>query len=393
MRGASCVPLPRNILNEEGLVRIGVDIRELVANKRTGIGSYLTGFLQYALRTHPGHTYILYGNQNVDFSLDHENVILRRLRESVTLWWDQVLLVQWLRKDRVDCFFSPYYKAPILGVCPHVITIHDLLFMMIPEYRELRHRLYNLIFRRWAGLIASRANRVLTDSECSRRDIIRELKVEEDKVRAVPLSVREGIGPVKDQLALNRVKEKYHLRDSYMLSVGNLKPHKNIPMLLEMYARLPKALQNKYQLVLAGGDAGGSLPLQQEIAEKGLKENIVMIGGIPEQDLPSLYSGAYLFLFPSLYEGFGLPALEAMTCGTPVVASRTSSIPEVVGEASVLLDPRNTEEWAIAVKEILEDDGKHKDLSSAGLLRAQEFTPERCYGTVFSIIEEAVNDK
>ncbi len=374
-------------------MRIGVDIRELVANKRTGIGSYLMGFLQYALRAHPGHTYILYGNQNVDFSLDHENVILRRLQESLTLWWDQALLAQWLRKDRVDCFFSPYYKAPILGACPQVITIHDLLFMMIPEYRELRHRLYNLVFRRWARLIASRANRVLTDSECSRNDIVRELKVDTEKVQVVPLSVREGIGPVEDRLALNRVKEKYHLRGSYLLSVGNLKPHKNVPMLLEMYARLPKDLQNKYQIVLAGGDASQSLPFQRGIAEMGLEENIAMIGRVPDQDLPSLYSGASLFLFPSLYEGFGLPALEAMTCGTPVVASRASSIPEVVGEAGVLLDPRNHEEWAIAVEGLLEDDRKQKDLSAAGLLRANEFTPERCYGTVFSIIEEAANSR
>jgi len=295
---------------------------------------------------------------------------------------DQVGLPRRLARDRIAVFLSPYYKCPLLAPCPVVITVHDLFFI---RYLGDGRPVYNAAMTRLARIYAVRAAAVIAVSEYSKRSIVATLGVREAKVTVIPNALGAEFKP---EPLTDAVKSRYGIVPPYILYVGNFKPHKNIERLLQAYARLTQSLGGMYRLVLVGGDRERRTVLENLISSLGLADRVRFTGLIEDADLPAIYSGCALFVLPSLEEGFGLPALEAMACGAPVAASNRAAIPEVVGEAALLFDPEDVSAMAEAMTRALSQQHMRERMRREGLARAEAFTPERTAGRVVALLRE-----
>jgi len=366
-------------------MRIGIDGRELIAGARTGIGRYVSEVLRAASQT--GLECVVYGDDRTRLPVTLPGVSLHRLNAGPTLWVDQVALPQCLARDRIAVFLSPYFKCPLRAPCPVVITIHDLMFIHYPD----SHRpLYDFVMTSLARLYAARATAVIADSDYSKRSIVATLGVREDKVCVIPVALGAEFTP---EPLTDAVKLRYGIRSPYILSVGNFLPHKNIPRLMQAYAGLDRSLQGRHRLVLAGGggDTQHRAELEQLTGSLGLAERVLFPGLIEDADLPALYSGATVFVLPSLEEGFGLSALEAMACGTPVVASNRAAIPEVVGDAALLFDPGKIAAITEAMTMALTRSDMRDGMRERGFVRAGTFTPDRTAGRVVALLHDVAS--
>jgi glycosyltransferase involved in cell wall biosynthesis len=299
---------------------------------------------------------------------------------------DQVGLPIRLARDRISIFLSPYYKCPLFAPCPVVITIHDLFFI---HYPGAGRPVYDAVMTHLTRLYAARAAAVIADSEYSKRSIVETLGVNDAKVTVIPVALGAEFKP---EPLTDAVKSRYGIVSPYILYVGNFTPHKNIERLLQAYARVTKSLDGTYQLVLGGGDCEHRPVLENLIGSLDLADRVRFTGLIGDADLPAVYSGCALFVLPSLEEGFGLPALEAMACGAPVAASNRAAIPEVVGDAALLFDPENVVAMAKAMTEVLSQPDMRERMRRQGLARAGAFTPEQTAGRVVTLLREVASD-
>jgi glycosyltransferase involved in cell wall biosynthesis len=358
-------------------LRLAVDGRELRAGVRTGIRRYTLEVLREAARR--GLECVVYVDRATRF--DGAPGVTRATLGGFTPWWDQVALPAALRRDAVDVFLSPYYKRPLTAPCPTVVTIHDLFFIGYPGRRR---PLYDAAMTRLARLYAAGASAVIADSEHSRRAIVDRLGLAAERTVVIPV----GLGPEFRPTAPSPAQRaRYGLSACYTLYVGNFRPHKNLPRLLRAWAALPAPLRASHRLVLAGGDAAGRPALTALATALGLGDRVVFPGLVDDADLPALYGGAAIVVLPSLQEGFGLPALEAMACGAPVVASRRGALPEVVGAAGVLVDPEDEVALAGALARVLGSAPERETLARQGLARAAYFSPARTSGRVVDLLQ------
>jgi len=221
------------------------------------------------------------------------------------------------------------------------------------------------------------ADRIIAISQNTKKDLVEYFNVGDDRIAVIPLAAREEFHPRPMGEVKAFVAKRWGLDKPYLLSVGTVEPRKNLRHLIRVYCGLPEELRNRYPLVIAGGGGWLSSDIHQWIAEMGAQSSIHFLGYVPASDLPWLYCGATCFVYPSLYEGFGLPALEAMASGIPVITSNTSSLPEVVGDAGLLIDPRSEKELGSAMCKVLSDPGLRQAMSGRGLDRAREFSWEK----------------
>jgi alpha-1,3-rhamnosyl/mannosyltransferase len=268
--------------------------------------------------------------------------------------------------------------------CPAVVTVHDLSFARAPELMRTRDR---LLFERFVPPSLRRARRVIAVSETTRRDLLEVYGVAPERVVAVPNGVGTRFQPVADARA--EVERRFALAEPYLLFVGALQPRKNAPALVAAYARLVRKGAEPL-LVLAGNDRGGGDQVRAAIADYGLEARVRLLGYVSEPDLPALYSAAEALVFPSLYEGFGIPALEAMACGVPVAASSTTGLGEAVGDAAVTFDPSSVGAIAEAVERLLDDVSLRQRLRAEGLARAAEFTWRRAAEQTAAVYRDAL---
>jgi glycosyltransferase involved in cell wall biosynthesis len=270
------------------------------------------------------------------------------------------------RREGAALAHMHYFVSPRLR-CPAVVTVHDMSFARAPELHSRRDRTLLKLVR---GSVR-RAEQVIAVSEFTRRDLCEVYGVDGSKVTAIPNGVSSAFRPIEG--AKEHVRQRFGIDRPYVLCVGALQPRKNIPLAIEAYAQL-MGRGTDCELVVAGGDRGGRLDVLDAILRTRLTGRVHLVGRVEDDELPSLYSAARAFLFPSLYEGFGLPALEAMACGTPVIASNTTGLAEAVGEAGITVDPRSAEAMADALRRLLDDEALRDRLTAAGLARAAEFT-------------------
>ena len=301
---------------------------------------------------------------------------------------------QRIRQLGAAVYHSPYYLMPYLPGVPSVVTCYDLIPLIYPQYFSATQR---LIFRVAHMLAVRTARRVLAISEASKTDLLRTFGIDTARVVVTPLAADSHFTPQPAE-SITAVRRKYALPEHYVLYFGSNKPHKNLTGLVKAWGlrnaecrRSPPkpggAGMHNAGLVIGGHWDRRYTEAQEAVEESGLKNEVKFIGPVDDADLPALYSGALLFVFPSLYEGFGLPALEAMACGTPVACSNTSSLPEVVGDAGLTFDPQHVEAIADSLGRALGDPDLLADLRRRGLQRAAQFTWERVARQTLDVYE------
>jgi glycosyltransferase involved in cell wall biosynthesis len=295
-------------------------------------------------------------------------------RPSVRIAWEQLVLPRRLHHDAITLLHGSVNALPLAWRGPSVVTILDLTFMLLPEAFNRANRLY----LRWmAAFAAARADRIITISEATRQDVINHLRVPAERVERIYCGVESRFRPLDDGRALRELRDRWGLGDGFILYLATIEPRKNLIRLIDAYAELRRRGATKLPLVLAGGPGWGVDMIVRRVHETGMEQSVRFVGFVPEPEMPLWYNAADLFVYPSEYEGFGLPPLEALACGTPVVASNRSSLPEVVGEAGILVDPTDTVAMADAMQRVLEDERLQSRLSTAGPTRARPFTWRR----------------
>jgi glycosyltransferase involved in cell wall biosynthesis len=288
--------------------------------------------------------------------------------------FDTWLLSRALRQlEQTDLFFSPGYNTPVFCASPFVFTIHDLTHIHCPESRRPHVQLYYATVMKRA---CRRAARIITVSEFTRKQIIEWSEVAPEKV----VNVGNGI-----ESTYHADGDSYALGFPYLLSVSNRKPHKNEFRIVEAFARAD--LDPRMRLVFTGEITG---KLSHWIDTQQVRSRVEFIGNVPEERLPSLYRGAQALIFPSLYEGFGLPILEAMACGTPVVTSNITAMPETAGLAALFVNPRSVEDIANAIERIIGDNALRNQMRDRGIVRASEFSWEATCLRVAQLLREVV---
>ena len=314
---------------------------------------------------------------------------VRPMGRAMRLGWEQALLPLQLRRERIDVLHSPHHHTPVAarlasGRLRRVVTFHDVTFLLLPERYPLIRRLYMSSVTRAS---ARAADAFIAPSQAVRNDVVRKLGLPADRVSVIPEAAAPAYAPA-DGAAMASLRQRYGLPNRYLLSVGSLEPGKNRARLIEAYARLHHEGID-VPLMVAGQRAWNYEGDFELVRRLGLDQQVRFLGYVPDEDLPALYSGALLLAFPSLYEGFGLPVLEAMACGTPVLTSNVSATAEVAGDAALLVDPRSVDGLTSALGRLLTDDALRAELRRRGLARAAEFSWERTARETLTVYEQA----
>lgn len=359
-------------------MNIVIDAR-MVGQEMHGIARYTYNLIKGVLNIDQKNKYIvLIGKDFPNIKTGNfERRILRSRWISISEQWE---LVNVLKELKPDLYHAPSFVAPVLNPFPMVMTIHDVNHIALADNYSLFHTLY---YRFIVGPSAKKSSKILTDSEFSKKEISKYLLLPDEKIRVIYSGCGEEFRPIKDQKELERLRKRYSLPETLILYVGSYKPHKNVSNLLNAYARLSLEIP----LVLSGKGNKDLLALSKALK---VDKKIIFIGDIKESDLPAIYNCATLFVFPSFYEGFGLPPLEAMSCGCPVICSNTSSLPEVVGDAAIMVNPHDTKELAAAIHKILSDEGFRQEMIRRGLKRAAMYSWEETARRTLQVYEEVL---
>ena len=366
-------------------VRIGIDARKL---HDFGIGTYIRNLLRQLARLDHDTEFVVLCRPEDTAVIAALGPNLKAVGErsgnyTVT---EQLSIPFSLRRQSVTLFHAPHYVLPVLVRCRSVVTIHDCIHLMFPQY------LPNPLALRYARAsitgAARRATRVLTVSESSKRDILRFVNIAPEKIDVIYNAYDERFSIPPSEEDLDRVRERYQLQDQFVLYAGNVKPHKNLERLIDAFEIVRRRGLDNLKLVLIGDDISRYARLRRAVHKHQLHKYVRFLGYMPEETLAAMYRLAGVFVFPSLYEGFGLPPLEAMASGTPVVTSNVSSLPEVAGNAALLVDPLDPEVIADGVYRVLTDDALRQDLKQKGLARAKQFSWEQSVKRVRQIYNE-----
>lgn len=360
-------------------MRIAIDVQATIQQK-SGIGQYAEALIKHLDRER--HTYFFLkptprhsresGNPERDLST------LQRI------YWESFQLPYEAKKAKADLIHTVGFSAPRLGSCKVVSTVHDFIGKVLPN------RFLNLgwgarfYWKHWLPSSFKKADHIIASSENTKRDILRFLSYPENQISVIHLAADACFRKIDKKEALDVISAKFVIPakagipfKEFILSVGTLEPRKNLKNLISAYSILPREIRKSYPLVIIGKPGWGGDELSRLVRELSLDQDIHFIGYVETDALVFFYNAATLFVYPSLYEGFGLPLVEAMSCGTPVISSNISSIPEVVSDAALLVDPSDPLGLADAMKSLLLDFSLRKILSERGLSRSKAFSWER----------------
>ena len=343
-------------------MKIAIDMQTTVREK-TGIGFYTAGLVSALQKTDHENKYIhLLPKQR-----DHD------FRSVERFWWDQVNMPRLARASKADLLHQPGFSAPLFYNKPVVVTVHDLIALVFGKEIPLGSQLY---FGRWMPFSYKFADHIIADSHHTKRDILKYLKISPEKITVVHLAADQSfrqISPKETEL----VREKFGLSEPFILHLATINPRKNLEFLVRVFSKVRLQVDKPIKLVITGKKGWYYNKLFKLVEDLKLNDNVVFTGYVTDTEKVALYNAATIMAFPSLYEGFGLPPLEAMQCGTPVVSSNTSSLPEVVGDAGILISPTDEKGWAEALSNLLTNQKERESLSKKGLVQAAKFSWER----------------
>ena len=357
---------------------IGIDASALPPQP-VGAGNYIIHLVRVlaALKSEDEFTVFAQSGGRELIALSEETacrwVIVPNMKPAVRLVWEQTLFPRLVSQSRVELLHSLHYTRPIGLPCASVVTFHDMTFFLYPR---LHTRAKRIFFQLAMQISARRADALIADSESTRQDAIRLLGIPPQKIYTALLGVDDAYRPISDQRALEAVRLKYNLPPDFILYVGLVEPRKNLPLLIRAFRKLID-LKTETRLVIAGRLGWMYTQVVQLIETLGVKDKVSLIGYVPTQDLPLVYNLASVFVYPTLYEGFGLPVLEAMACGVPVVTTEISSLPEIIDDAGILVPANDEAALTLAIQSVLTDRALSRRLAILGLERASQFTWER----------------
>ncbi len=372
-------------------MRIGIDATSLPPQP-VGAGNYIIHLIRSFSSLQLEHELVVFAHQSGHDLLDIPDkralhwVVVSDKSPAQRLLWEQIALPVLVRRAGIDLLHSLHYTRPVALPCASVVTFHDMTFFLYPQLHTRSKRFFFPIAIRMS---ARKADALIAISESTRQDTIRLLGVLPQKIISTPLGVTEDFRPVSDSMIREEVRQKYKLPEDYILYVGLVEPRKNLPLLIKSF----KALVERgvhHQLVIVGRFGWMYKEVLQQIEALGVKEKVQFTGYVPSQDLPMVYNLASVFVYPTLYEGFGLPALEAMACGTPVITSAISSLPEIVGDAGLLVPPGDEQALSDAIFETLSNQTLQKQLATKGIQRASLFTWERTAQETLRVYESVL---
>jgi glycosyltransferase involved in cell wall biosynthesis len=368
-------------------VRIGIDARKL---HDFGIGTYIRNLVRHLARIDSTSEFVLFCRPQDAPSLASLGANFRPVPEAAGNYSvsEQLRIPLALKRERVTLFHATHYVLPPLVTCQSVVTIHDCIHLMFPQYLPNR---FALGYARASMAYATRrATRILTVSESSKRDIVRFFGTPADKIDVIYNSFDERFSVEPSEEAIDRVRERFQLHNPFVLYAGNVKPHKNLERLIEAFNLVRQRGLQRLKLVMIGDEISKYAALRRAVHRYQLHQQVRFIGYLPEETLAVMYRLAGVFVFPSLYEGFGLPPLEAMASGTPVVTSNVSSLPEVAGDAAVLVDPYDPVAIADAIYRVLTSGELQESLRIKGQIRAKQFSWEASVQRVRDIYGEVL---
>ena len=377
-------------------MRIGINASALV-HENTGVARYTSSFLKALSAREEARDTVLFYNYfrrwggetgGVLPDLGMENKTWRIPERLLRLSWNLFNRPSVERLiGRVDIYHNLSFYGIPQQIGKQISTVHDLLFMRFPDSftASVRDSLTGAVVD-----AVKRADYIITVSNAAKSDIIEMLGVPENRIRVIYEAPDQAFKPVDDTDILKSIRKKYGIDKDYLLFLGAGEPRKNLPFLMEAYGSLSQDIRQEYRLVIAGPARWGSEAIDAKIKECGIERDVILTGYIPDKEAAALYSGATAFIFPSLGEGFGLPVLEAMSCGAPVICSGISSMPEVAGDAAYKIDPHNVEDLTAAIQALVTDESLRAGFRRKGFDRAAEFSWEKNVTETLAVYHELV---
>lgn len=354
-------------------MQVGIDSRAAIWYRGTGMGTYTYQLIR--------NIYLIEKKNQYHFFLPNEKFqgvdplnsgVFQSIAQTKDKFWEAVAA------ENIDPQGMDIYHVPQNGIglpkikrCPTVVTVHDLIPYILPETVGPA---YLKIFKQEMPRILSEADHVITVSQHSRNDLIKIMKLPPEKISVIYEAPESTYRKVNKEISKQRLQNKYGITDPYLLYLGGFSPRKNLNGLVKAYAQLKKELAKPPKLVIIGRHSPSFPPLAALVAKLGLEKDVLFPGFAPVQDLPFLYNAAELFIYPSFYEGFGLPPIEALACGTPTIVSNISSLPEVVGDAALKVDPHSQQAMTQAMYRLLTEEDLRRDLIKKGMRRSEEFS-------------------
>ncbi len=358
-------------------MRIGIDTQTTLGRK-TGFGFYVSNLVDNLERIDKKNQYVfLQPEGERDFSTPER------------LIWDQVTIPKLAKQNDLDIFHQPCFSTPVFYRGKVVVTIHDLISVFFGYNIPFWSRQF---FAKWMPFTYRFADHLIAVSHHTKKDAIKVLGIPEEKITVIHEAADAKYHVIHDSKLIKGVLHKYNLPENpFILHVGTLEPRKNLQFLVRAFALAKKDPSFVAKLVITGKKGWYYEGLFTLVDELKLQEEVIFTGYVEDDDLPALYNAARIFAFPSQYEGFGLPPLEAMASGTPVISSNTSSMPEVVGDGGILLPPKNEQQWAEAMLSLMSDEKRWQVLRKNGLAQAEKFSWERCARETVAVYQKVAN--
>lgn len=358
-------------------VRVGLDAQLLSTKddyRAAGVSHYIYYMAQELPRIDAGLDYTAYlSDQHPDLPRAIRQIPARWPTHlaPVRILWEQCLAPFLVRRDKINLWHSMVNVQPLWLPIPSLTTIQDLTFWVYPERFRWPNRVYNRLFVRWS---AQRATQIIVTSQSTKKDIIRYWDIAPDRISVTHLAQGDEFRPLEDTAALREFRRRKGLPDRFLLYIGTIEPRKNLERLIRAYAHLAQSGNLPHHLVIGGGKGWMYDRIDALVRELGLQDRVHFPGFVPQDEMVWWYNSAEVMVYPSLYEGFGLPPLEAMACGTPVVTSNVSSLPEIVGNGALTVNPHAVDELTEAIHRLTSDATLREQQRHLGLERAKGFS-------------------
>ncbi|MCB2359669.1 glycosyltransferase family 4 protein [Clostridium estertheticum] len=354
-------------------MKIAIDARGINLYNGTGIGTYTENILKNLITIDSANNYHIFWSGNNFESIKKENCKIIMTSKKHQRFFEDYYFPENISKENIDIYHMPQngigFSQSIS--CKKVVTIHDLIPYVMPETVG---RGYLLKFLKEMPMIVGNSDGIITVSEFSKRDILKYFPIDESKIFVTPLAADAKYTPLDKLHCKNFLKKAYNLNNPFLLYLGGFSERKNVSSAIIAFSKVYKDLSENYDLVIVGDYRDSGQKLMKLTNELNMLSHVIFAGFVPEEHLPLFYNSCDAIIYPSFYEGFGLPPLEAMNCGTPVIASNLTSIPEVVGDTGILINPYDIEGISLAIGNLLSSENLRSELSAKALLRAKQFS-------------------